>query len=385
MTNRERAIRILNYESYDYVPVVHFGYWRETLEKWAREGHITEEEASGWGDGNPYDAQLGKKLGFDFNWYSCFSPNTQLRPGFEGKVLETLEDGHIKRLDHNGVIVLDKPGVTSIPSEIDHLLKNRADWEEHYKWRYEFTEERITQSRVNVNGEWKLFTEGGLDFLKDPNQRTEPLGLFCGSLIGHFRDVVGVVGLSYMAVDDEELFTEIIDTQAQLCYDVTKYVLEAGGRFEFGHFWEDICFKNGPLVTPQNFSTKVGPHYKRITHLLAEYGISVVSVDCDGMIDHLIPTWLENGVNTMFPIEVGTWHAHIAPWREQYGKTIRGVGGMDKRVFSKDRYAIDAEIDRLKRLVELGGYIPCPDHRIPSDAIWENVQYYCDALRKALS
>jgi hypothetical protein len=55
---------------------------------------------------------------------------------------------------------------------------------------------------------------------------------------------------------------------------------------------------------------------------------------------------------------------------------------MDKRVFARDRAAIDAEVQRLKPLIELGGYIPCPDHRIAPDAKWENVQYYCDRMRQ---
>jgi len=79
---------------------------------------------------------------------------------------------------------------------------------------------------------------------------------------------------------------------------------------------------------------------------------------------------------------VGTWGASIAPWRAKYGPELRGVGGMDKRVFAYDYAAIDAEIERLKPLVELGGYIPCPDHRLAPDAKWENVQYYCDKMRK---
>ena len=104
-------------------------------------------------------------------------------------------------------------------------------------------------------------------------------------------------------------------------------------------------------------------------------------MDCDGCIDRLIPTWLENGVNTMFPIEVGTWKASIAPWRERYGRELRGVGGMDKTVFSRDYKAVDAEIERLRPLIELGGYLPCPDHRIAPDAKFENVQYYCDRMQ----
>ena len=123
------------------------------------------------------------------------------------------------------------------------------------------------------------------------------------------------------------------------------------------HFWEDICFKNGPLISPDVFREFVGPWYKKITDLTSSYGIEIVSVDCDGMIDSLIPIWLENGVNTMFPIEVGTWNASIAPWREKYGKQLRGVGGMNKTIFARDREAVDQEIERLKPLMALGGYI----------------------------
>ena len=153
--------------------------------------------------------------------------------------------------------------------------------------------------------------------------------------------------------------------------------------FDFGHFWEDICFKNGPLINPKVFRTKVGPHYRRITDLLRGHGITLVSLDCDGWIDALAPIWLENGVNVMFPIEVGTWNASIAPWREKYGREVRGIGGMRKYIFAQDYAAVDAEIERLKPLVDLGGYLPCPDHRLPADCKWENVQYYCERMRKA--
>ncbi len=138
-------------------------------------------------------------------------------------------------------------------------------------------------------------------------------------------------------------------------------------------------------MNPRLFAKLVGPHYRRITRLLHDHSIGIISLDCDGMIDKLLPIWLENGVNTMFPIEVGTWHASISPWRAQYGRELRGVGGMDKKVFAYDYAAIDAEVERLKPLVALGGYIPCPDHRIPPDAKWENVQYYCERMRRVFS
>jgi len=382
VNNRERTSAILNYEDYDRLPIVHFGYWRETLQKWAAEGHLTAEEAEDWKDGNPTDAAIAKKLGFDFDWANCFSPITRLLPEIEIKILEELGDGARKVLNQDGAIVIEKDGATGIPTEVDHLLKGRKEWEELFLPRLQFSEERITGVRVNTGEEELPFDGGGLGYLRR-GEWENPYGLYCGSLYGVIRNWLGLVGSAYLQVDDPALFDEMIQTVGELCYQCTKTALETGARFDFAHLWEDICFRSGPLINPRVFREKVGPHYRRITDLLHSHGIHVVSLDCDGKIDTLVPIWLENGVNTMFPIEVGVWNASIKPWREEYGRELRGVGGVDKRVFAQDYAAIDAEVERLKPLVDLGGYIPCIDHRIPPDARWENVQYYCERMRKA--
>lgn len=383
MTHRERTMAVLNYQAYDRLPVVHFGYWKDTLEKWAAEGHISREEAETWQDGSPSDETIAEKLGFDFNWNRVLPVNTHLFPAFEEKTVEELPGGGRKKLNPEGVVVLEKPGATSIPAEIDHTLKTRADWEEQYLPRLQWDERRVTEALVPVgSGEMVRWDEGGLEFLLR-GERGFPYALFCGSLFGHIRNILGVVGVSYLFAEDPELYDEIIDTYGNLCYQCVHYVLDSGVRFDYAHFWEDICFKNGPLVIPSVFAEKVGPRYRRITDLCRAQGIPFASVDSDGCVDALVPIWLQNGVNIMFPIEVGTWHASIAPWRAQYGKELRGVGGMNKVVFTRDRAAIDAEVERLKPLVDLGGYLPCPDHRIAPDAEWDNVRYYCDRMRAA--
>lgn len=369
MNNRERVKAILHYEKYDRMPVVHFGFWDETLAKWAQQGHITQEEARGWGDGNRYEEMIAKKLGLDFNWFTMLMPTTGmtlLYPSFESKVMGTTPDGFKKVLNANGGIELHREGAGSIPAEVDHLLKDRKSWEKHFIPRLQFSEDRIN---------WKA-----IEALKNEKDRENPVGLYCGSLMGEIRNWLGIEQLSYLYMDDEALYDEIINTVGDLWYKTLERTVTAGIDFDYGHFWEDICFKNGPLVIPSIFNQKVGPHYKRICDLMNKNGIDIVSLDCDGMIDALIPTWVNNGVNTMFPIEVGTWKADITPWREKFGKEIRGVGGMNKNVFDLDFNAVDVEVDRLKALMDLGGYIPCPDHRIPLNAKWENVQYYCEKM-----
>ena len=329
MTNRERALAVLRYQDYDRMPLVHFGFWEETIEKWRREGHIDDETAKNVYDGSENETKIAGMLGFDFNWSHTMGTNVDLLPAFEPELIETRPDGIQLVRNAYGVIELHKPGVVSIPAEVDHTLVDRKSWEQEFLPRLQFSKERI---------DFDAFLAVG-----DPAERENPL-----------------------------------------VYDCVKAALDTGAKFDYAHYWEDICFKNGPLVIPQVFHEKVGPHYKRINALLHQYGLDIISLDCDGLIDSLLPIWLENGVNTMFPIEVGTWNASIRPWREQYGRELRGVGGMNKTVFAYDYAAIDAEADRLVSLVELGGYIPCPDHRIAPDAKWENVQYYCEQMRKKL-
>ena len=351
---------ILNYRDHDWIPVVHFGFWDDTIAKWRGEGHFTQDEFK--------DGSYTTKMGFDYDWHTVVGGNPGLLPGFESRVLEELPGGLRKVVDAVGLVQLVREGVHCIPATVDYLLKGRKEWEELYLPKLQYSPERVDI--------------GYFQALARAGEREYPLGLHCGSLYGSIRNMLGIEGSAYLYADDEDLFTEFIDRIGELSYQVVAEILATGATFDFAHFWEDICFKNGPLIAPKVFNAKVGPHYKRITDLVGRHGISIVSLDCDGCIDALIPTWLDNGVNTMFPIEVGTWNASIKPWREKYGKELRGVGGMNKLVLAQDHAAVDAEIERLRPLVDLGGFIPCPDHRIPPDAEFANVQYYCERMHE---
>jgi hypothetical protein len=44
MTIRENILAVLRYEKYDRIPLVAFGYWKQTVEKWAAEGYVSAEE-----------------------------------------------------------------------------------------------------------------------------------------------------------------------------------------------------------------------------------------------------------------------------------------------------------------------------------------------------
>ena len=369
MTNRERAMRILHYEPVDRLPAVHFGYWPELLEEWAEQGKISRELAAGVRDGNEQDRQLDAILGWDFNWFTRKGCSMGLFPPFEERDLEVLPDGSVRRQTREGTVVRVKPGIVSIPAEDDYLLKDRESFETLFKPRMQFSPDRI---------DIKYF-----ESFNETRPQDIPVCLNAGSILGKIRDMCTVTGMSYLLYDDDkDLFADIVDTFADMQYQCLEAVLATGAKFDFAHYWEDICFKNGPLLSPNVIRDLCAKHYQKRTELFHRYGIDIISLDCDGVTEKLLPIWLENGVNTMFPIEIGTWGDQFAPARQRFGKELRGVGGVDKTVFRKDKAAVDAELERIKSLVAMGGFIPCPDHRLMPGSRFELVQYYTEEIKK---
>lgn len=370
MTPRELCMNLLHYKPVDRLPAVHFGYWTELLEEWAQQGHISPDLiAEGTADGSWASKELDRIIGWDCCWHNTVSPENCLRPKFEKKVLEILPDGSQRVQTGDGVIERIKPGTVSIPSEDDYLLKDREAFETLYKPKMQFTKDRV---------DYELFSK-----FNETRDQNVPIGLNVGSVLGSLRNYVTVKGMSYLMYDeDEDLFAEIVDTFAEMQYKCAEEALSTGAQFDYAHYWEDICFKSGPLLSPTLFNELCAKHYKKRNDLCHKHGIDIISLDCDGVTEKLIPTWLENGVNVLFPIEVGVWGDQFEPARKRYGEKLLGVGGMDKTALRKDKAAVDAEIERMKRLASMGGFIPCPDHRLMPGSKFELVQYYAEEIKK---
>ena len=369
MNNRERALNILHYKPVDRMPAVHFGYWQELLDEWVEQKKIPEYLAQNNYDGSEKDRELDAIIGWDFNWLNAIGGINGLMPSFEYKVLETFPDGTKRVQNHVGLIERIKPDVQSIPSEDDYQLKDRDSFERLYKQKMQFLDERVDVEY------WKNFNS-----IRDYDR---PVGLHLGSILGEIRNMTSVIGMSYLIYDeDEQLFADIVDTYAEMQYKVAEKILQTGAKFDFAHFWEDVCFKNGPLISPVLFDSLCAKHYKKRTDLCKKYGIDIISLDCDGVTEKLQPIWFNNGVNTMFPIEIGVWGDQFEPARQKFGKGMLGVGGMDKTALRKDQDAVDREIERLTRLAQMGGFIPCPDHRLMPGTKFELVKYYAQKIKE---
>ncbi len=68
--------------------------------------------------------------------------------------------------------------------------------------------------------------------------------------------------------------------------------------------------------------------------------------------------------------------------RQRFGRGLRMMGGVDKRLLARGGVALDAEVARLAPLIREGGYIPFCDHHIPPDVPLAHFRDYLAALRR---
>jgi len=363
MNNRERFNATMHYQHRDRSPILDFNFWDETLVVWHDQG------LPQYVDRSNSDEFFGMDPGLD--QATCITDvNVGLSPPFEEKVLEDRGDHEVFQQE-DGVRVLRKKFMSSIPQPLSHLLVDRDSWGKHYKPRLDPTH----PGRYPEDWDQRAQT------WSDPN-RDYVAALWGGSLYGWLRNWMGVENLSYVVYDDPAWFEEMVTTVADCIIGTLSRVLETGGQFDACAMWEDMCYNAGPLLSPKHFQQFLVPHYRRITDLLHKYGVDVIWVDCDGKIDLLIPLWLDAGLNCMFPIEVGTWGADPVQYRKQYGQQLLMMGGFDKHILARSRHEIEQEIYRLAPLVEEGGYIGFCDHRVPPDVPLENYIFYLETVRK---
>jgi uroporphyrinogen decarboxylase len=363
MNDRERFVATMHYQPRDRVPICDFGFWAETIPTWHGQGLPPEVQYV------HYNA-THTDVFFGMDRYGGGpSANVGLCPDFGWKTLEDRGDHELVQ-QGDGVVVLRKKFMGSIPHHHSHTLVDRASWKQHYLPKLDpSTAARYPKDWAVALAEWN-----------NP-QRAYPATCWGGSLYGWLRDWMGMENLSLVVYDDPAFFDEMITTIGDLIVAVLTEQLKRGARFDGCSMWEDMCYSGGPLLSPEHFKRYIIPHYRRITSLLRSHGCDVIWVDCDGNIEQLMPLWLDAGVNCMFPVEIGTWGADPVKYRKEYGKELLIMGGFDKHILAAGKRQIDAEIRRLTPLVEEGGFIPFADHRVPPDVPLENYLHYLEQAR----
>ena len=359
MTHREKLLKVFRFEKVGMLPNYDFGYWDETIERWHKEGlpqHVTQQDVE-------------RYLGLEgYGLIPSLPINVGFYHSFEEKILEERGD-HLIIQGGDGVIYEKHKTSASIPKYLKFPIETRADWV------------RFRDRHLDPDYPGRIDPEIRE---KAKNWRKEgwPINVGGASIYGVLRGWMGLENISIAIMTEKKWVEEMMEHLTNLTLSILERIPE-GTPVDYAHWWEDMCYNRGPLISPALFEELMVPRYQRITDFLNQrYGITVNVLDCDGCIYELVPGWLKGGINCMFPIEA----AHTDPLvlRQRYGHQILLIGGVNKLALIAGKEAIDRELDRLAPLVEDGGYIPTVDHRVPPDVSFENYCYYLEKKKKIL-
>jgi len=351
MTDRERFKNQMHYKPFDRTFNMEFGYWEENYKIWPM---FVENEVTNEGEANTF---------LSMDTINGAWGNVWLSPCFPEKVVEETADKKIVMNGDGLLAEIPKDGHSTIPHFTKSSIVTPDDWKKCKEERMRRDDPARKVDVVRLKEEY-------------PPTRNIPLGVGCGSMIGKIRDMLTFEGLAYAVYDYPDMVEDMVETSCVLVEDYLDQVLPHID-FDFASGWEDICFKNGPIVSLDFFTNVVVPRYKRIGKRLKAAGIDLWYTDCDGDVRPLLPGFLEAGINCLFPYEVNSC-VHPAKLLNEYGLDLRIMGGFDKLEMIKGKEAIKTYMESLVPLVERGGYIPFCDHRCPPDVTQENYLYYLD-------
>ena len=352
-------------------------FWTETLDEWVKQGAPPEIRQSRFrGEYFHLDhmrmlreIDLGMFMDktIDVGGMQYVYGIPPVVPRFDVAVVEEDQENIVLINEGGQKIRTSKKHPEKMPMYLDFPVKDRASWE-RYKERLEpWTPARWPE-------DWDAYVQR-------INSKEEPVMLNVGGLFGYIREWMGVEPLLYMVYDDPGLVEDMMEHMMYLQIEVVSKVL-ADIRVDCAMYWEDMCFKTGPLISPKMFRKFMVPRYRKVTELLRSAGVDSIFVDSDGNLSQLIPLWLEAGINGFWPLEVAAGNDAV-DLRRKYGNDILLAGNIDKRAFLKDRNVLHEEImAKVPFLLESGGYFPSLDHLVPPDVPFDMYRYFINTLRE---
>lgn len=180
------------------------------------------------------------------------------------------------------------------------------------------------------------------------------------------QDVVGYVNLSYISMDDPELYADLFRAVGRTMHDIWEVFLKRfGDIYCVCRFGDDLGFKSSTLISPEDIREHVIPQYKRVVSLVHAAGKPFLLHSCGNIFSVMDDIIAEAKINAKHSNE-----DEIAPfslWVEKYGDRIGNFGGVDTdhlcRKSEEDIRRIT--LDALKGSEGHGGFALSSGNSIP--------------------
>jgi hypothetical protein len=375
MTDKQRFHAIMDFQPFDRILRWEQGFWGGAVERWYREGMPRKSGVSGnpaFGDtvrGPATPVAAGDKICPDVTDGAGLDKPTLripvemfLWPKFPEEVLEETAD-QVTMRDEMGIVKRIPKAKDSIPHFIQWPVVTRDDFE------------KLAHERLNPD------TPGR--FPSDWDLRVKELSAYDGvvslggypcGFFGAPRYFMGEIALLTGFLDCPDLVRRMVNHLANLWAALIDRALSVV-KADCLHIWEDMSFKNGPLISPAMFREFLVPAYRKVTDAARSRGVKTILVDTDGDCTKLIAPMMEGGVTGLYPFEVQAG-MDVAKIREAFPR-LQILGGVDKKEIAGGPARIDAELARrIPGMVRRGGFIPMADHQVPPEVGWKDYVYY---------
>jgi hypothetical protein len=375
MTTLERWLGTIRFEPVDRVPYNCELIWRKTIDRWISEGLPAEAVPES-------DPKFGRSLVRLDKYFDCdgcdrpeptpaLSINYEMIPGFEHEIFAE-DELTITERGGDGMVYrrFKESPETSMAEFIDHPVHTRDDWRD-IKRRYD----PATPGRIKNE-----LTE---DFAVSLNSADYAVGTGANGLYWHARNLLGAEGLLFALYDDPYLVHDIMEHHVDFIIELLRPVVDKVHIRSFG-LPEDMAYRNASLISPAMYREFMLPPYRRLFAFLRDSEVEHICIDSDGLLDELLPLFLEAGANAISPVEIQCGNDPVAI-RKKFGRSLVIHGGINKYELAKERANVRLEMERkVPWLLEQGGYFPGLDHTVPYDVPFENFCYYMELKRKMI-
>jgi uroporphyrinogen decarboxylase len=360
MNSRERFRKQMRFERVDRpVRWETLGFWGNTKTRWQKEG-LPEDVEPGDYFGVEPRCLLEVNSGF---------VSLPFDPPFDHEELVRTAS-HVTYKGRDGIVRRERADCPelSMPQWIRFPVETRADFEK-------LRDERLNADTPSRYPDWQKINEKYSDY-------PYPVGLAICGAYGSPRNFFGEENLAYVYFDDPELVHEIMRWWVDFYKNLVSRVTRHFTGVDYIFLWEDMAFKNGPLISPAFAKRFMVPYYEDLFAHIRSCGIRFIHLDTDGNAESLLPLFVDAGVDVFFPMEIA---AGMDPLkiRKQFGHRLGLIGGIDKRAVAEGGEIMRKEVMRkVPDLLQDGGYIPGEDHLTPPDTSFENFRAFIELVRE---
>jgi hypothetical protein len=182
--------------------------------------------------------------------------------------------------------------------------------------------------------------------------------------------------------DRPDYVLEIMQIEAEMvAILVERFLSEV--QIDAAIFSEPIGGNNGSLISPRMYEKFVLTSYVPVLEILKRHGVEIIIMRTYANARVLIPCMLKFGINCLWACETNAKAMDYRSIRNEFGRDLRLIGGIDLDVLREGKEAIRREVEeKVPPLVEQGGYVPLADGRVRTDIPFESYVYYRKLLEK---